>query len=206
MRFTRFLIGLAAMLAAGTAAAQNDTPSETDIYDGPYIVGSFQDAYWTANRAKEGEYDSAHGFYVFTVTFGSKADFFFVSHRGRVATDWDNTEPIYAPAAAKTEIQQNTWSEYETYDTHQGATWSVVGYDRAENPYKVLFNPTTHEVYVTQHDVITGVEQVTPDGVKRFTAYNLQGMKVAEVNDADALRSVLAPGIYIVGGSKVLVR
>jgi hypothetical protein len=58
------------------------------------------------------------------------------------------------------------------------------------------------EVTISFDPMPSGIQQIEAD-VKAATVYNVNGVKVGELNDNNAHLKNLPKGIYIVGGKKV---
>ena len=66
------------------------------------------------------------------------------------------------------------------------------------------FNITS--IVVEPYDVPTGIDDVTVDGNEIVDVYSITGVKVRSNVARAAAADGLAPGIYIVGNKKLLVR
>ncbi len=75
----------------------------------------------------------------------------------------------------------------------------------AQSPDLDLVNGAKYNVEKMIEDDVTGLETIETATASRYVVYNLQGVKVMDVEDASAINTLPA-GLYIINGHKVALR
>lgn len=86
-------------------------------------------------------------------------------------------------------------------------------YNWVKNPIKTPFfkftytpNANEQKLQLADKQIITGVESVSVDSNKTVNVYNINGALIMSNTTAEEAISTLAPGLYIVGGKKMIIK
>ena len=198
-----------------TATAADGTPLEasatTEITtpEIPILIGQLADGSWQPNVGVNGFTVGIPGVYYYLPTLVGDGEFSFVSKLGNSSDDWAtvNAHPRYAPAADAQQEQApiDTWIPYTRYEGSTTGSWVPYPYD-ASRSYLVKFDFNTQTVQVRYAEALSGIEDTAIPTDGPTDVYNLLGVRVSSGNTRAEATSGLPSGIYIVNGTKTIIR
>ena len=101
--------------------------------------------------------------------------------------------------------QDIVWSSSDPNIVEVDNEGKVKAIDYGHATVSSVAGPYGNECEVTVHDFTTGIDEILGDETKQVDIFNLQGVCLKRNASADDIRT-LAPGLYIIGDKKVLIR
>lgn len=172
-------------------------------YITPILIGQIKGHEWTPNYGIVGTpMEDSPGNYSFIVELSGDGEFSFVTKLGAT---WDvvNGSPRYSPSSYRVDALADTWLDYTTFSSSTSNCWRVQNFSTSRPVVIVYFSYPRKQVMV-EGSYVTGIESTVADETKADgSIYSVTG---ALVRSHSSSTDGLAPGIYIVNGSKMIVR